>query len=119
MSNYATKPDLIGLTGIYTSKFAKEANLANLKSDIDELAINKLKTVPSTLDNLKSKICKLSKLNKLELNVPTDLKRLSDVVDKDVKKSEYSQLKSKVARLELKIPSTSTLIYNDQYNVNE
>ena len=43
--------------------------------------------------------------------------KLSDVVDKNVKKSEYSQLKSKVARLELKTPSTSTSIYNDQSRI--
>ena len=30
--------------------------------------------------------------------IPVDLKKLSDVVDNDVKKSECSKLKSKVAR---------------------
>ena len=38
---YARKSDFKRPTGINTSKFAKEANLANLKSDIAELAINK------------------------------------------------------------------------------
>ena len=48
------------------------------------------------------------------LSVPI---KLSDVVDKDVKKSEYSQLKSMVARLKLKTPSISTSIYNDQSRI--
>ena len=48
------------------------------------------------------------------LSVPI---KLSDVVDKDVKKSEYSQLKSKVARLKLKTPRISTSIYNDQSRI--
>ena len=34
LSNYATKSDLKSATGINTSKFAKKAVLASLKSDI-------------------------------------------------------------------------------------
>lgn len=48
-SDYATKPDLKGLAGVHTSQFTKDVNLAKLKSDIDESALNKLKTVPSAL----------------------------------------------------------------------
>ena len=47
-SDYA-KPDLKGLAGVHTSQFTKDVNLAKLKSDIDESALNKLKTVPSAL----------------------------------------------------------------------
>ena len=42
-----------------TSDFAKKTDLANLKSDVDELNIDKLKDVPSNLSNLKSKVDKL------------------------------------------------------------
>ena len=38
-----------------TSKFAKKADLASLKSYVDELDINELKTVPFALNNLKVK----------------------------------------------------------------
>ena len=48
-SDYVTKPDLKGLAGVHTSQFAKDVNLAKLKPDIDESALNKLKTVPSAL----------------------------------------------------------------------
>ena len=49
--------------------------------------------------------------------VPVDFKKLSDIVNKDVaKKSEHSKRKSKVVGLELKNPSTFTLIHNDQDN---
>ena len=47
MFNYATKSDLKNAKGTDTSDFAKKADLAFLKSDIDELDINKLKNVPS------------------------------------------------------------------------
>ena len=51
---------------------------------------------------------------------PVNLKRLSDVVNKFVVgKSEYSKLKSKVMRVELKFPSRSTLIHNSQYNTGK
>ena len=46
-------------TGVDTSGFAKKADLAHLKSDIDKLDLDKLKNVPSNLSNLKSKVDKL------------------------------------------------------------
>ena len=41
--NYATKSDLKNATGVTTLQFAKKADLASLKSDFDELDIDKLK----------------------------------------------------------------------------
>ena len=61
LSNYATKVDLKNTAGFDTSDFAKKidlTNLANLKSDVDKLDIDKLKNVPSGLSNLKSKVDK-------------------------------------------------------------
>ena len=43
LSNYATKSDLKNATGVDTSKFAKNVNLANLKSNVDKSSIDKLK----------------------------------------------------------------------------
>ena len=57
--NYATKADLKNATGVDTSDFAKKTDLANLKSDVDKLDIDKLKKVPSNLSNLKSNVDKL------------------------------------------------------------
>ena len=42
-------------TGVDTSKFAKKIDLANLKSAVDKLDIDKLKNVASNLNNLKVK----------------------------------------------------------------
>ena len=52
LSNYATKADLKHTTSVETSKF----DLANLKSNLDKLDINKLKNVSSNLSNLKIKV---------------------------------------------------------------
>ena len=48
LSMYAT-------TGVDTSKCAKKVDLANLKSAVDQLGIDKLKNVASNLNNLKVK----------------------------------------------------------------
>ena len=53
LSNYTTKADLKNETGVDICDFAKKADLANLKSDVDKLDIDKLKNVPS---KLKSKV---------------------------------------------------------------
>ena len=44
-SNYATKADFKNAAGVDTLKFSKKVNLANLKSDVDKLSIDKLKNV--------------------------------------------------------------------------
>ena len=55
LSNYAAKSDLKTVTGVDTSKFAKIVDLANLKSNLDKLDIDKLKNIPTNLSNLKSR----------------------------------------------------------------
>ena len=52
LPNYVTKVDLKTATGVDTSKFAKEVDLANLKSNVDKLDIDKLKNVTTYLSNL-------------------------------------------------------------------
>ena len=48
MYNYPTKFDLKGPIDIEISEFAKKTDLASLKSDADQLDIDKLKTVDLT-----------------------------------------------------------------------
>ena len=67
-SNYATKSDLKNAAGVDTSQFAKNADLVNLKSDVD-----KSKKVPSSLKSLKSKVDKLIVIRLKP--VPVDLKK--------------------------------------------
>ena len=45
LSNFATKGDSKNATGVGTSEFDKKVDLASLKSEIDELDINKLEKV--------------------------------------------------------------------------
>ena len=62
LSNYATEADIKNITHVDTSSFALKTNLANLKTEVDKLDIDKL--VP----------------------VPADLSKLSDVVNNEVAK---------------------------------
>ena len=69
MSNYASKTDLKNATGIDTSNLALKSNLASLKTEVDKIDVDKLKTDP------------------------TDLSKLSNVVNNDVVKNiEYDKL---------------------------
>ena len=46
LSNYATKTDLKNVTHVDVSSFASEKNLASLKTEVDKIDADKLKTVP-------------------------------------------------------------------------
>ena len=67
LANYATKDDVKNITQVDVSSYATKTNLAALKSEVDKIDVDKLKTVP------------------------TDLAKLSNVVKNDVvKKTDYN-----------------------------
>ena len=77
LSNYATKTDLKNVTHVDTSSFALKTHLASLKTEVDELDIDKLAPVP------------------------VELSKLSVVVKSDaVKKAVYDLLAAKVNNID-------------------
>ena len=77
LANYATKDDVKNITHVDVSSYATKTNLAALKSEVDKIDTEKLKTVP------------------------TDLSKLSNVVKNDVaKKTDYN---TKVTSIENQI----------------
>ena len=52
LSNYATKADIENISHVDASSFALKTNLANLKTEVDELDIDKLVPVPVDLSKL-------------------------------------------------------------------
>ena len=52
--NYSARLDLKNPAGVDTLYFPKTTDLADLKSDVDKLDIDKLKIVPTNLSSLKS-----------------------------------------------------------------
>ena len=88
LSNYATKTDIKSISHIDTSSFALKTNLANLKTEVDKLDIDKL--VP----------------------IPADLSKLSNVVKNDVvKKTVYDKLVAKLDNVD-----TSDFVLKTKYN---
>ena len=63
-SNYATKADIKNISHIDTSSFALKTNLANLKTEVDKLDIDKLVPVPTDLSKL-SDVVKMMLLKRL------------------------------------------------------
>ena len=52
LTNYATKTDLKNITHVDVSSFASKTNLAALKTEIDKIDVDKLKTTPIDLDKV-------------------------------------------------------------------
>ena len=104
LSNYATKTDLKNVTHVDTSSSALKTNLANLRTEVDKLDIDKLKPLPddvSKLSNLvTNEVFKNVVYNKLVAEV-------NNINTTDfVLKTKYNTEKT---ILENKIPDTSNL----------
>ena len=52
LANYATKDDVKNITHVDVSSFASKTNLAALKTEVDKIDVDKLKTVPVDLAKL-------------------------------------------------------------------
>ena len=77
LANYATKKDLKNITHVDVSSFAGKTNLAALKTEVDKIDADKLKTAP------------------------TDLAKLTNAIENDVvKKTDYN---TKVTSIEAQI----------------
>ena len=77
LSNYAAKKDIKNITHVDTSSFALKTNVANLKTKVGKLDIDKLAPIP------------------------VDLSKLSDVVKNDViKKAKSNKLVNKVNNID-------------------
>ena len=85
-SNYDSKRELEHTTCFDTSDSAAKKYFIALKEEFDKLDINKLVNVPTSLDSLKTKVADLD-VCKLK-TVPVDLKKLSDVVDNKLLKTQ-------------------------------
>ena len=90
LSNYATKADIKNISHVDTSSFALKTYLANLKTEVDKLDIDKL--VP----------------------IPVNLSKLSDVVKNVVKKDIYNKLVAKVDNID-----TSEFVLKTKYNTDK
>ena len=56
LTNYAAKNDLKNITHVDVNSFASKTNLAALKSEVDKIDVDKLKTAPVDLAKLANAI---------------------------------------------------------------
>ena len=56
LANYATKTDLKNITHVDVSSFASKTNLAALKTEVDRIEVDKLKTAPVDLAKLTNSV---------------------------------------------------------------
>ena len=118
MSNYATKKELDHHTEVDTSELVAKKDFIALEAEVNKLHISKLVNVPTSLNNLKTKVDDLD-VGKLK-TVPIDLKKLSDVVANEfVKNTKLNTLITKVNSLEKTVPDATTLIHINQYNTDK
>ena len=67
LSNYATKDDVKNITHVDVSSYATKTNLASLKTEVDKIDTDKLKTVPADLAKLTNAV-KHDVVNKTDYN---------------------------------------------------
>ena len=90
LTNYATKDDVKNITHVDVSSFASKNNLAALKTEVDKIDVDKLKTTP------------------------TDLAKLSNVVKNDVvKKTDYNAKVTSIESLKAGVTKNTTDNLND------
>ena len=93
LANYATKDDVKNITHVDVSSYATKTTLAALKSEVDQIDVDKLKTTP------------------------TDLSKLSNVVKNDVvKKTDYN---TKVTSIESQIAGVTKNTLNNLVNITK
>ena len=101
LSNYATKDDVKNITHVDVSSYATKTNLAALKTEVDKINIDKLKTVPDDL-------AKLSNTVKNEVVKKTDFSA-DNYVTKTKFSTDTNSLDDKYDKFEKKIPDISSL----------
>ena len=101
LTNYSTKTDLKNITHVDVSSYASKTNLADLKSEVEKIDVDKLKTVPDDL-------AKLSNGVKNEVVKKTDFSA-DDYVKKAKFSGDINSLDDKIDKVEKKIPDVSSL----------
>ena len=101
LSNYGTKDDVKNIIHVDVSSYATKTNLAALKTEVDKIDIDKLKTVPDDL-------AKLSNVVKNEVVKKTDFSA-DNYVTRTKFSTDTNSLDDKIDKVEKKIPDVSGL----------
>ena len=92
LSSYATKTDLKNVTHVDVSSFASKANLASLKTEVDNLDIAKLTPVSKLSNLVKNDVIKKTECNKLITKVDNiDTTKFVLKITYDADKSDFGK----------------------------
>ena len=100
LTNYATKTDLKNITHTDVSSFASKTNLAALKTEVDKIDVDKLKTIEQLSNVVKNEVVKKTDFSAdnyvTRTKFSTDTNALDDKIDKvDKKNPDVSNLATK------------------------
>ena len=139
LTNYATKTDLENITHVHVSSYASKNNLAALKTEVDKIDVDKLKTTPTGLAKL-SNIVKNDVVKKTDYNTKVTsienqiagitkntIDNLADIakikavdtnsfVLKTKLASDVTTLENKIDTVDKKIPDVSVLATKTSLN---
>ena len=101
LTNYATKTDLKNMKHADVSSFASKTNLSALKTEVDKIDMDKLKTVPDDL-------AKLSNVVKNEVVRKSDFSA-DNYVTRTKFSTDTNSLDDKIDKVDKKIPDLSGL----------
>ena len=139
LANYATKTDLKNITHVDVSSFASKTNLAALKTEVDKIDADKLKTVPVDLAKLTNAVehdlvkktvyntkvtsieTQIAGLTKNTVDNLADITKLKPIdtnsfVLKTKLASDVTTLKNKIDGVEKIVPDISGLVTKTRLN---
>ena len=111
LGNYATKDDVKNITRVDVNSYASKTNLAALKTEVDKIDTDKLKTVPGDLEKL-SNVVKNDFVKKTTYNTfknKVDAIDTSSFVSRTKFTTDTNALDDKIDKVEKKIPDISGL----------
>ena len=136
LTNYATKTDLNNITHVDVSSFASKTNLAALKTEVDKIDVDKLKTAPVDLPKLTNAVendlvkktiyntsieTQIAGLTKNTVDHLADITKLTAIdtnrfVLKTKLASDVTTLENKIDAVDKKIPDISGLATKTSLN---
>ena len=128
LTNYATKIDLKNITHVDTSSFASKTNLAVLKTEVDKIDVDRLKTAPADLakltnaveNDLVKKTVYNTKVTSIEGQIAgltkNTIDNLADITKLKVIDTKSFVLKTKIDTVDKEIPDISGLATKTSLN---
>ena len=118
LTTYATKTNLKNVTHVDVNSFASKTNPASLKTEVDRIDADKLKTVPVDLAKLnnvvKNDVVKKTEYNKLVAKV--DNIDITNFVLETRYEKDGSDFKDKINKVNKKIPDVSDMVKKTDFN---